>query len=49
MGSCLIVTIEEVAEDFIRMEWLLLSFMIGKPSGEKSQLMKYQAHFDSSN
>ena len=33
MGSYLIVTMEEVAEDFIRIEWLLLPFMIGKPSG----------------
>ena len=49
MESCLIVTMEEVAEDLIRMVWLLLSFIIGKPVGEKSQLMQYQAHFDSSN
>ena len=49
MGSCLIVTMEEVAEDLMRMVWLLLSCIIGKPSGVKSQLIQYQAHLDSSN
>ena len=49
MGSYLIATMEEVAEDLMRMVWLLLSFMIGKPFGAKSQLMQYHAHLDSSN
>ena len=49
MGSCLIVTMKEVAEDLMRMVWSLLSFIIGKPVGVKSQLMQYQAHLDSSN
>ena len=49
IGSCLIVTMEEVAEYLMRMVWLLLSFIIGKPFGTKSQLIQYQAHLDSSN
>ena len=39
MGICLIMTMEEVAEDLMRMVWLLLSFIIGKPFDAKSQLM----------
>jgi len=41
--------IEEDAEDLMRMVWLLLSIIIGKPFDVKSQLMQYQAHLDSSN
>ena len=49
MGSCLIEMMKEVAEDLMRMVWLLLSCIIGKPSGAKSQLMQHQAHLDSFN
>ena len=33
------ITVEEFADDLMRMVWLLLSVMMGKPSGVKVQLM----------
>ena len=39
------VTVDEFAEDLMRMVWLLLSVMICKPSGVKAQLMQYQVYF----
>ena len=39
------ITVEEFADDLMRMVWLLLSVMMGKPSGVKVQLMQYQEHF----
>ena len=42
------LTIDLFAEDLVRMVWLLLLVMIGKPSGVKVQLIQYQAHFANS-
>ena len=39
------VMVDEFDEDLMRMVWFSLSVMIGKPSGVKAQLIKYQAHF----
>ena len=39
------LTVDEFAEDLIRMIWLLLLVMISNPSGVKTQLMQYQASF----
>ena len=48
IGSFLMLTVEKFADDIIRMVWLLLLVMMGKPYGTKAQLMQYQAHFVSS-